>query len=254
MTSECLLCLFAAQGNSNDSVGDAVNFLMDSVKSLQSLQRLSPGDASEPQDLHTVAGSTSVAPALFESNSIEVSCINPRGKFQLSMHQNGIILRNSKGEVLVVPATSVAHKILFRKPEDYRKVKQMNASSTQKPLPGHILLLRLEDGSDISLRNKVLNQVCIALPPYPVCESSPSQSAEEQWWNGLNACLGKGLVRVQAAMDMSTYDSGNSYVFAAEGDANGASSTSAGLPCVTCHQGFNDGALYPLREGLLFFK
>ena len=244
-----------AQGNSNDACADTVNFLMDSVKSLQSLQR-PPSDTSQSNDLDSVVGSNSVAPAIFERNSIEVSCIFPRGKFHLSMHETGIILRNPKGEVLAVPSSSVAHAIVFRKPEDYRKVKQMKASANPKPLPGHIVLILLEEGSDITLRNKVLNQVCITLPPYPVSggESLPSQSAEEQWWNGLNACLGKGLIRVQATMDMSSYESGNSYVFTAEGDANGASSTSAGLPCVTCHQGFNDGALYPLREGLLFFK
>jgi hypothetical protein len=38
-----------------------------------------------------------------------------------------------------------------------------------------------------------------------------------------------------------------------EGTTN-SSSTTEGLPYVGCYKGFNDGALFPLREGLLFFK
>ena len=49
-------------------------------------------------------------------------------------------------------------------------------------------------------------------------------------------------------------EQGNSgYVFQSEGE-QGTASTTEGMPYVGCYYGFNDGALFPLKEGLLFFK
>ncbi len=35
---------------------------------------------------------------------------------------------------------------------------------------------------------------------------------------------------------------------------SGFVSTTQDMPYVGCYQGFNDGTLFPLREGLLFFN
>ena len=70
------------------------------------------------------------------------------------------------------------------------------------------------------------------------------------------------IIWVHSKMDNEKDEGNNSshhhsrYIFHSttlEGTTN-SSSTTEGLPYVGCYKGFNDGALFPLREGLLFFK
>jgi len=56
-----------------------------------------------------------------------------------------------------------------------------------------------------------------------------------------------------ASAQCSASSSTHGYAF--RSDHNAAfSHTTGGMPFVKCYQGVNDGALYPLKEGLLFFK
>ena len=110
-------------------------------------------------------------------------------------------------------------------------------------------------------RNKPLKQVCFQLPTYPSQSAESDNSTqlnEKSWWDGLSSSLfiednanKSGIIRVNASME--TGKSSNGFVFKSAGE-QGSSSTTEGLPFVGCYQGFNDGALFPLKEGLLFFK
>jgi len=201
---------------------------------------------------------------------IEVSCINPRGKFQLSIYKSGIILTNPKKPEEVIPiSNNVSNVVWFRKPEDYKKMKQLaknggggsGGKGKDKGIPGHMILICLEDGT--MFRNKPLKQVCFQLPTYPsqsTAEGSDNstQLNEKSWWDGLSSSLftednakKSDIIRVNASME--TGKSSNGFVFKSAGE-QGSSSTTEGLPFVGCYQGFNDGALFPLKEGLLFFK
>lgn len=226
-----------------------------------------------PGDLQSIL-SSQPNPTFTNSCEIEVSCINPRGKFQLSMYKQGMVLSNPKKEDERIPIspTNVKHVIWFRKPEDYKKVKQMkknegNGKGSGKAIPGHMVLICLDEGSDdapsgVMFRNKPLSQVCFQLPSYPAPsndneEGGNKQITEEAWWNGMRSALfvsgsRDGMTRVHATMDMADYARSN-FVFKSEGEA-GSTTTTEGMPYVGCYQGFNDGALFPLREGLLFFK
>ena len=193
------------------------------------------------------------------SFSAQISCINPRGRFLLSLHNNGLLLTNPKKEEeqIAVTRDAVQHMIWFRKPEDYKSLKQLKEG---KPIPGHMVLLCLEDG--ITFRNKALKQICIQLPSYPApsAESNEDDHNEEDWYNGFSAMLSKtsSIIRVLAKMDKQFTNNakrGGGYMFqAGEGATGNTSSTTEGLPFVGCNRGFNNGALFPLREGLLFFK
>jgi hypothetical protein len=193
------------------------------------------------------------------SFSAQVSCINPRGRFLLSLHNNGLSLTNPKKEEeqITVTEEKVQHMIWFRKPEDYKSLKQLKEG---KPVPGHMVLLCLEDG--ISFRNKALKQICFQLPSYPApsAESNEDEHNEEDWYHGFSSLLSKtsSITRVLAKMDKQSSNNakrGGGYMFqAGEGATGNTSSTTEGLPFVGCNKGFNNGALFPLREGLLFFK
>lgn len=225
---------------------------------------------------------TSPSPLLINdtSNSVEVSCINPRGKFLLHLYNNEIALTNPKTpeDKIRFSATNVEHIIWFRKPEDYKKLKQLsscsggNGKGNAKDLPGHMVLICLGDG--IMFRNKALKQVCFQLPSYPHPSATAVASAddvaeksgknkqlltEKYWWNEFsktllaNATKG-GIIRVHATMDKPELNTGKiNFVFRSEGES-GRTTTTESMPYVGCYQGFNDGALFPLREGLLFFK
>ena len=192
------------------------------------------------------------------SFSAQVSCINPRGRFLLSLHSNGLLLSNPKKEEeqITVTQDAVQNMIWFRKPEDYKSLKQLKEG---KPIPGHMVLLCLEDGT--SFRNKALTQICFQLPSYPSAESNEDDGHnEEEWYNGFSSLLSKAssITRVLAKMDKQSTNNtkrGGGYMFqAGEGATGNTSSTTEGLPFVGCNRGFNNGALFPLREGLLFFK
>ena len=193
------------------------------------------------------------------------------------------MLTNPKKDEEVIPlsAANVVRVVWFRKPEDYKKLKQLQRNGggggkgSAKGVPGHVVLICLKDeidggnGTGTVFRNKPLGQVCFQLPSYPPPSSADNdggnvnsqQLTEEVWWNGLSTALfscntsSNGMIRVQATMDRPEYAKGKSagYTFQSEGEA-GSTTTTEGMPYVGCYQGFNDGALFPLREGLLFFK
>ena len=199
---------------------------------------------------------------------IEVSCTQPRGKFFLQLHRQGIVLANPKKaeEQLIIPASCVENVIWFRKEEEYKKLKQQQASgkgSKSLVVGGHMVLVCFKMGENeekVMFRNKELSQACFLLPTYLIegydaCEKK--QFTEKEWWSGFNTALGSdngNMIRVHAKMDRpSAAMSDDSFTFQSEG-ASGSSTTTEGMPYVGCYHGLNDGALYPLRDGLLFFK
>ncbi len=205
----------------------------------------------------TTSTDNDLGEAISTFSSLEVSCINPRGKFLLSLHDNGIMLQNPKKEEeqIIISKEAVEHAVWFRKPEDYRSLKQLKEGS-KKPIPGHMVLMCLEDG--ITFRNKALKQVCFQLPSY----AAPSVETDEDikqkdWHTALNSALmseNEKITCVRAKMDTQTCNTKKGYMFQAGEGSGNTSTTTAGMPFVGCNRGFNNGALFPLQEGLLFFK
>lgn len=212
-------------------------------------------------DAKTTANNDDLGEAVPSFSSLEVSCINPRGKFLLSLHKNGIMLQNPKKaeEQITITKETVEHTIWFRKPEDYKSLKQLKEGS-KKPIPGHMILICLEEDNGITFRNKAMKQICFQLPSYPAPSVETDKDInEEGWYNGLDSALiseNKSMTRVLAKMDTQTCKTKKAgYMFqAGEGSSSNTSTTTAGMPFVGCNRGFNNGALFPLREGLLFFK
>eukprot|EP00984_Skeletonema_dohrnii_P025549 scaffold14725_cov144-Skeletonema_dohrnii-CCMP3373.AAC.5 len=209
-------------------------------------------------DNATKTASNELGESIPSFSSLEVSCINPRGKFLLSLHNNGIMLQNPKKaeEQITITKEAVEHAVWFRKPEDYKSLKQLKEGS-KKPIPGHMILMCLEDDG-VTFRKKAMTQICFQLPSYaaPSVETDEDIN-EEEWYNGLNSSLlseQNNITRVLAKMDAKTAKKGGYMFEAGVGSSGNTSTTTAGMPFVGCNRGFNNGALFPLREGLLFFK
>ena len=195
----------------------------DKITTTTTVEDTKPAAASsDPQTtlLQTIQASQQHPTFATNNEIIEVSCINPRGKFQLSIYKNGIILTNPKKPEEVIPiSNNISNVIWFRKPEDYKKMKQLakngggsGGKGKDKGIPGHMVLICLEEGT--VFRNKPLKQVCFQLPTYPSQSTAEggdnsTQLNEASWWDGISSSLftedkvKSGIIRVNASMEQA---------------------------------------------------
>jgi hypothetical protein len=220
----------------------------------------------------------------------EVSCINPRGKFRLSLYRDGIVLTDARDVDGRVPIARefVDDVVVFRRPEDYRNMKRwrkdvaadgragVGKRGGNDAMPGHVVLICFrgkvgmgKGGNVVEHKGKPLSQVCFQLPSYGAGGGGGSSHAprERDWLDGLSSALlgstrvndGK-MIRVRSTMDVDDddddvdYGASGRYAFRSSGEEGGGSTTTEDMPYVGCYRGFHDGALFPLEEGLLFFK
>mmetsp|Transcript_50366 Transcript_50366/g.151698 ORF Transcript_50366/g.151698 Transcript_50366/m.151698 type:complete len:564 (-) Transcript_50366:416-2107(-) len=204
-------------------------------------------------------------------SSAEVSATVPRSKFELTAHEGGIVLTNKKGERLTIGTDVVEHVAIFPKPEDCRAPsvgagrKKGGASPKRN---GSMVLITLRESSEkgvagVTFRSKALKQVCFQLPQYHAPPPGDLESDVEGEWAKLlqsslrpeskvirvaNPAFGKGKGKKGAKNP-----DGSRAFRSDEGDV-GTSVTTGGMPFVKCYRGVNDGVIYPLEQGLLFFK
>lgn len=214
-----------------------------------------------------------------------ISAITPRSKFTIEMFQKGCTLTNNKLEQISIPSHTVKHVIMFPKREDC--MKQPKRSKTKKhkngdndndnnntiPLPGSMVLIILEE-KKVSYRQKNLSQICFQLPQHPSDPLHlPSTSTnyehneltsselrdlivdtyENQWSDILKSSLGVNHV-VRVYNPKLHQDVPTAFQFQSDQGDNNTRLVQGGMPFVKCYSGVNDGVLYPLEEGILFFK
>mmetsp|Transcript_25970 Transcript_25970/g.39321 ORF Transcript_25970/g.39321 Transcript_25970/m.39321 type:complete len:431 (+) Transcript_25970:70-1362(+) len=156
---------------------------------------------------------------------VELSMIMPRAKLMCSLLAEGVHCVNSKRESFDVISKNVSKLIIFPKAEDMRKKEARN-----------MVLLILEE--EINFKKKTLNRVCFQLP-----QNDPSAFLEK-----LKICL------KMSENEICFVGGGNNKWNFKSHDEGNTSTTTAGMPFVTCYKGVQDGHLYPLEDGLLFFK
>jgi len=173
--------------------------------------------------------------------------------------------------------------IFFPKPEDC----QVNHRRKVEPTDMVVLKLHTDtgvDGQGVMFRKKQLQHICFQLPthdPPRMCvqpsdknnhsdeEDSDSDDDEDanqfldhtdRWSQLLCRCLRLDRRKVARVLNPTIESnavtgSTNSwrYQFSSYQDEQHSTTTSA-LPFVKCYSGVNDGVLFPLKEGLLFFK
>jgi len=251
------------------------------------------------------------------SEPIELSLINPRGKFYLTIHPQGWMFRtvgvkknnNSttfSSSSFVIPKTGgrkiVRNIVIFPKPTDCQFVSSETKKATMTPM---VLICfqnnnnNNDDDDDdddnaprVTFKDKRLDQICFALPTIPpppaavLSDGSLKQSiatttaaaataAEEESSNNKRSVSEASWIRlVSQSLDVPTthiyriqnpnltsHDDNfqqptkncRHWTFRSFQQAN-TSSTAGNLPFVKTYYGVQDGCLFPMEEGLLFFK
>mmetsp|Transcript_55106 Transcript_55106/g.112519 ORF Transcript_55106/g.112519 Transcript_55106/m.112519 type:complete len:542 (-) Transcript_55106:1105-2730(-) len=218
------------------------------------------------------------------SEAIETSFLSPRmGKFSLRLHEKGLVatklndpsvrfvlLREDGGPAAAENDTggpcNVSHVLSFPKPEDCKAIvynRKIDEESKPKKFGGNLVVLRLNSPLRIPKQKSPTLQLCFALPAdkklgRPTGPSlaegvasfrsntgtEDTKDPTEAWGRLLHGALGGRFAQVlrQGVGDFKSHQHPNT------------STTTAGMPFVSCYLGVNDGVLYPLEEGLLFYK
>jgi Histone chaperone Rttp106-like len=240
---------------------DAVQILQQATK-LAEQQQDDDASSEEHQDATAVV---ELGDALL-SQPVEMSFVAPRlGKFQVRLHQHGLVAvkatdATQQQQQVVIESSNISHVLVFPKPEDCKIMTQphLSAEAKQKKLNGCLVFLQLAE--EMVIQKKSVAQLCFALPSDkktgPVGPSVETEPEEDdpttQWCRLLKQSLVSSdnnnnnnktaFARIQPGFGFKSFQPDNT------------STTSGGMPFVKCYMGVNDGVLYPLEEGLLFFK
>jgi hypothetical protein len=199
------------------------------------------------------------------SSPVELSLTNPRGKFHVTFHAEGIHLTTIKNPMpLVIPAGSVRDIIVFPKPADC-----VLKSSKTPTTPSPMMLLCFQDNEShdcqvVTFKGKALSQLCFQVPTTVLDDAilddesnNTNHSSTTETWIRL-ICRSVQLERTKYVYQIHIPNSSNKptttqWSFRSYQDQNYAS-TASGMPYVNCYHGVQDGSLFPMKEGLLFFK
>ncbi len=197
-----------------------------------------------------------------------VSATTPRTKLTLSAHANGIVFVSPKDEKIVLTPEAVKHVVLFPKREECLKKLKRSKDGNHLLIPGNQLLVLLNDDM-ITFRNKKLSQICLQLPQHLSEQVDLPESPPPSEQELINVCVDNFEEQIIQQLTSSlqlknkfyrvynpkhhNVEELSSYTF--QSDDGGANSIMQGqMPYLKCYHGVNDGVIYPLEEGLLFFK
>mmetsp|Transcript_7171 Transcript_7171/g.8236 ORF Transcript_7171/g.8236 Transcript_7171/m.8236 type:complete len:616 (-) Transcript_7171:77-1924(-) len=212
-----------------------------------------------PEILGEVLSSQVMKDGQVEETALEsqVSCINPaRFKSTLQCYTKGILFANPKGEHIFISGNMLAFNLIFVFP----KPELCNQKSKgKKILPGRLILLPLKTSvAHPTIRNKELKQICFSLP-------TSESNEEKRWIESIQTSL--SFEETEPSIVSVDYPSilkeklkngefaeahSNKYIFQSQSTA--ISSGQYKNPFAQCYFGINQGALFLLEEGLLFFK
>mmetsp|Transcript_15867 Transcript_15867/g.19353 ORF Transcript_15867/g.19353 Transcript_15867/m.19353 type:complete len:487 (-) Transcript_15867:2897-4357(-) len=223
------------------------------------------------------ADRSSQSPSSSSTNSMIISGTTPRSKFTLTLYENGMILTNNKNEEVTITSEDVEHVIIFPKREDCLKVPKKPKAATDGAaaqgyevlIPGSMVLLVLTE-TGVTFRQKQLSQICFQLPQHhsdTITEPDSNgdindkdmrnlivDSFEEQWSELLKKRL--KVKNISRIYNPKVHNLKRIKAFTFQSDEGGANTSimQGGMPFVKCYSGVNDGVVYPMKEGLLFFK
>lgn len=211
-----------SQRFSNNSK-DAATFLLQATSFLPNAEELSAELVAAGEDDDDDDELINLGDSLAEE--IEISMIAPRGRLKVTLFEDGIYCINAKDESFKIRPHQAKQLVVFPKPEEIRKKGARDMV---------VLTLKQEEG--VVFKKKTLSQLCFQLPN--------DSSFLENFRTSLNLT---NMVRVGKGADVDDWK----FVSHKEGNT---STTTGGMPFVKCYQGVQDGHLFPLQEGLLFFK
>ncbi|CAB9510531.1 expressed unknown protein [Seminavis robusta] len=236
--------------------------------------------SSTSEESTTKPNNSSIGEALHDSNSpLEVSLTNPRGRFHWTFHAQGIHAATIKNpQSLIVPAGSVRNVIVFPKPTDCTQISTSSSKKAASNAKSPMVLLCFHDASPVTFKNKPISQICFPIPTtttttvlqeilqqaLPKDDDNDNNNTTEAWikliCHSLQLDASKAVYRIQNPAAVSTTTAASTathnkpvWTFKSHQDRN-LSSTASGMPFVKCYHGVQDGVLFPMKQGLLFFK
>lgn len=205
-----------------------------------------------------------------DTTEISISATTPRTKLTLCAHENGIIFTSPKDEKIVLNPDAVSHIVFFPKREDCLKKPKRTKDGQHIVIPGSQVLIILKSCETVKFRNKKLTQICLQLPQHfseRVELSDTPPPSEEQL---LHACIEHFEEKIVETFTSSlqlknrlyrVYNPKfhnikqiSSYAFQSDDGGANKSIMQGQMPYLKCYHGVNDGVIYPMEEGLLFFK
>ena len=167
---------------------------------------------------------------------LEVSCTVPRsGKVMIQLYEKGLVATKKDAVVWSASNDGVDGILQFPKPEDLKQ---------KRKVVSQVLLLHSQTNTLTTFKDKPYQQICLTLPPCSQEDEASASTPAHLWTRALSQrVLHKSIDRV--SMDRPVF---SSFV------EPGKSTTTGGLPFVSCYQGTKDGVLFPLRQGLLFWS
>ncbi len=172
-----------------------------------------------------------------------VSCIQPRSKLQLSLSSNQLQLVSSSSKspkrIIQVSSDQVEYIVQFPNPHDCQVHHNLNArNGTAKKPAGTIALLVFKKDSPVIDNKKKLTQICMTIP----------QECND--WFSAEICKAleypiQRLIQVHCPISHPIQLSEKHNVFWSE---------TKRIPFVSCYHHVNDGHVFPLKQGILFFK
>lgn len=218
----------------------------------------------------------------FAEEGLLVSASTPRTKMTLIIHQRGVVLKSPKDEIITITPSAVKYVIVFPKREDCVKAAKTTKDGANIVIPGSqmLIIFKMSDESEqddirpsaIVFRKKKLNQICLTLPQHHSdIISIMDRPSQEQLRNSCIDSFEDKLVNLTSrALDLkhgvyrifnpkysnfaNIGSDSKKYIFQSDDGGSGKSIISGKMPYVKCYSGVNDGVLYPMEEGLLFFK
>ena len=200
------------------------------------------------------------------SQEMLISATTPRTKLNLSIHEHGVVLTSPKNEQIVLHPDTIKHVVFFPKREDcLQKAKPVKGGS-QLIIPGSQVLIILEQDK-VQFRNKKLTQLCLQLPQHhseSLDVEDISNTSEEQLAIACTDSFEQKLIRllvsslqldgVHRVFNPKYHRNVSSYTFQSDDGGSNKSIMQGQMPYLKCYHGVNDGVIYPMEEGLLFFK
>jgi hypothetical protein len=248
--SAATLAGYLYQRRFNGDIAMSTAFLQQAHRALENQDMKNPAGRTTGDD-DTPATHNFGRPLL--PQPLETSLINPRGgKCSVQLYDNGYLVATQVKDpsvLLVIPPEAVSHLVLFAKPEDYKSIV------ANKKAPGaHMVLLKLQSDKIVFQGKPVKEQVCFPLswtkglgPTGPSGETG-WMDATAAWRHVLETCLQHPNLTTCQVESQRGKGPFLSY------QEPSLSSTTGGVPFVTCYHGVQDGVLYPMKEGLLFYK
>ena len=237
------------------------------------------GDDEEEEETHCkdAIGELQSLPSPTEDGNIHemlVSATSPRTKLTLAIHKDGITLTSPKDELIVLQSDAVKYIIFFPKREDCLLKPKTTKDGGYISIPGSLILVILEE-EKVSFRNKTLKQICLQLPqhrsdPIDIVDVDAGvRPTEAQLTNACSDSFEEKLIRLFASsLDLKNgvhrvynpkYQNikqllPHTYAFQSDDGGANKSIMQGQMPYLKCYQGVNDGVIFPMEEGLLFFK